>query len=100
MTVVVVALQLLVLVSNLQPQVSPGAMQGPPEGGRYVGMLVVEQSTVACTFDHPDYAGQTPMQACGVVLACLNDTRCVKTYCGATTIRGGWRLVSAKPVDQ
>jgi len=40
---------------------------------------------------------QSHLAACRVVLACLNDTRCVKTYCQATTIRGGWTLVSPKP---
>ena len=56
---------------------------------------------VDCTFSNPRYAGkcveqatpsgrQTPVQACRVVLNCLNDPRCVKTYCNATTVRGGW----------
>jgi hypothetical protein len=45
---------------------------------------------VDCTFSNPRYAGncveqtvpadrQTPVQACRVILDCLNDTRCVKT---------------------
>jgi len=65
-------------------------------------------ATVECTFEHPGYAGtcveqatqeetQTPRQACEVILSCLNDARCVKTYCQATTLRGGWTLTSAKP---
>jgi hypothetical protein len=64
--------------------------------------------SVECTFANPRYAGtcveqvtpdedQTPLQACQEILACLNDTRCVQTYCQATTIRGGWSLVSPKP---
>ena len=64
-------------------------------------------ATASCSFEHPNYQGtcvetvspepdQTALQACRVVLACLNDTRCVKTYCKATTIRGGWTLVSAE----
>jgi hypothetical protein len=71
----------------------------------------VGATTVACTFDHADYAGQcventategdqTPVLACQAILSCVNDSRCVKTYCQSTTLRGGWKLVSAKPVDQ
>jgi hypothetical protein len=67
-----------------------------------------DQATVECAFQHPRYVGtcvekvtpekdQSHLAACRVVLACLNDTRCVKTYCQATTIRGGWTLVSPKP---
>ena len=62
---------------------------------------------VACTFTHPQYVGScvekvtptgkhTPVQACRVILDCLNNSRCVKTYCQSTTIRGGWTLVSPK----
>jgi hypothetical protein len=62
---------------------------------------------VDCTFAHPQYAGkcvekvtpeatQTPVQACRVILDCLNNSQCVKTYCQSTTIRGGWSLVSPK----
>lgn len=62
---------------------------------------------VDCTFSNPRYAGkcveqvtpaarETPVQACRAILDCLNDTRCVKTYCQATTVRGGWSLDSPK----
>ena len=62
---------------------------------------------VACTFTHPQYVGncvekvtptgkQTTVQACRAILACLNNSRCVKTYCQSTTIRGGWTLVSPR----
>lgn len=67
-----------------------------------------DSPAVDCSFTNPRYAGtcveqatpeedQTPVQACQVILACLNDTRCTKTYCQATTVRGGWSLVSPKP---
>jgi hypothetical protein len=60
-----------------------------------------------CVFSNPGFAGSctettdvtegsSPRQACEVILACLNDSRCVKAYCGATTIRQGWALESAK----
>lgn len=67
----------------------------------------LQPRSVDCVFTNPQYAGtcveqvtpekaQTPVQACRVILNCLNDTRCVKTYCQATTIRGGWSLESPK----
>ena len=60
-------------------------------------------STVTCAFSNPSYSGwcrvtqQHPQGApprvfCSRVLACLNDSRCSRTYCNATTIRGGWKL--------
>ncbi|MGE5813650.1 MAG: hypothetical protein ACM36C_04115 [Acidobacteriota bacterium] len=62
---------------------------------------------IECTFSNPRYAGQcveqvtpaekqTPVQACRAILDCLNNSQCVKTYCNATTVRGGWRLESPK----
>jgi len=97
-TLFVVALQLLVLASTLPTQGAAQNVQGDP-------------STVACTFENPKFAGQcvenvtpdenqSPVQACNVVLSCLNNPRCVKIYCNATTLRAGWTLVSAQPVDQ
>lgn len=64
--------------------------------------------TATCVFSNPAFAGKcqenapvaagmTERQACESVLQCLNDTRCLKTYCRATTIRTGWKLESAKP---
>lgn len=77
---------------------APSPQQGNPEKETY---------TVECTFSNPAYPGPcavsevvprslTPEAACQRVLECLNDARCVtKTYCNATTVRGGWKLVSA-----
>ncbi|HXW04950.1 MAG TPA: hypothetical protein VD833_06955 [Vicinamibacterales bacterium] len=84
-----------------------------------VGLMVLGSAVLAapgrapvdCTFSNPRYSGncvervtpgekQTPVQACRVVLGCLNDPRCVKTYCNATTIRGGWILESPKPDER
>ena len=70
-----------------------------------------ETEPVACTFAHPRYAGncveqvtpvgkQTPVQACRVILDCLNNPQCVKTYCQSTAIRGGWSLVSPKEKEK
>ena len=60
---------------------------------------------VTCSFSNPAYsgfcrvtpkmaAGGSAKKACQGVLACLNDTRCIHTYCNATTIRVGWKLES------
>lgn len=60
-------------------------------------------AAVTCDFSNPGYsgwcrvtkrlrAGQRARGICRQVLTCLNDARCIQTYCNATTIRGGWRL--------
>jgi hypothetical protein len=62
---------------------------------------------VTCTFSNPAYSGhckasasaakeQTPADACQEILSCLNNVQCLKTYCNATQVRGGWTLVSAE----
>jgi len=59
--------------------------------------------TVTCDFSNPGYSGwcrvtkqlqpgKRPRGFCSQVLACLNDVRCIRTYCNATTIRTGWKL--------
>jgi hypothetical protein len=64
-----------------------------------------------CVFEHSRYAGscveevtpaenQTHLQACQAILGCLNNPQCVASYCQATTLRGGWTLVSPKPAPQ
>ena len=66
-----------------------------------------ETYTVECSFSNPAYSGYcgvsekvsrsvSPGAACQNVLSCLNNSQCTKTYCNATTIRGGWKLESAK----
>jgi len=60
-------------------------------------------STITCAFSNPSYSGwcrvtqnlrpgARPRVVCSRVLSCLNDPRCIRTYCNATTIRGGWKL--------
>jgi len=59
--------------------------------------------TVTCDLSNPGYAGwcrvtqqrqpgKRPRGFCSQVLACLNNVRCIRTYCNATTIRTGWKL--------
>lgn len=58
---------------------------------------------VTCAFSHPAYSGfckqtedvpegSTPAAVCQDILGCLNSTSCSKTYCNATTLRGGWKI--------
>jgi hypothetical protein len=65
-----------------------------------------KEAPVVCGFRNPSYTGlceeRTPyvkgkqLEAlCQPILDCLNNTQCIKTYCGATTIRQGWTLESA-----
>ena len=72
----------------------PASAPSPTAGGAI---------TVTCDFSNPGYsgwcrvtkqlrAGKRPRAFCSQVLTCLNDVRCVRTYCTATTIRGGWKL--------
>jgi hypothetical protein len=66
-----------------------------------------EEPPVVCGLRNTAYAGlceeRTPYvkgkelnAICKPILDCLNDTQCIKTYCGATTVRSGWILESAK----
>jgi hypothetical protein len=63
--------------------------------------------TVTCELSNPAYSGWcrvteklakgvSPGDVCEGVLRCLNDVACTRTYCNATTIRGGWRLESVR----
>ena len=63
--------------------------------------------TAECAFSNPAYSGfcrvsekvsrtVRPAAACQNVLSCLNNSQCIKTYCNATTIRGGWKLESSR----
>jgi hypothetical protein len=60
-----------------------------------------------CVFTNPAYSGKcvettsvqggsSAQQSCEVILQCLNNVDCLKTYCQATTVRTGWKLESAK----
>jgi hypothetical protein len=76
------------------PAVAPRTVVAPPV-------------QVTCTFANPGFVGacvetttrtekQKPAAVCQPILSCLNNPRCVQTYCQATTIRQGWSLKSAK----
>jgi len=66
---------------------------------------------VTCSFSNPAYSGfcretadvpkdGTADAVCADILACLNDTACIRTYCQATTVRGGWKLESVKEEEK
>ena len=66
-----------------------------------------DKYTVECSYSNPAYSGRcfvtegvarrlSPPAACQRILSCLNNSQCIKTYCNSTTIRGGWKLESAK----
>lgn len=76
---------------------APEKAQSPPD----------ETFTVECTFANPAYSGPcavsekvsqklSPRAACTEILSCLNNPQCLKTYCNATTVRGGWTLLKAE----
>jgi hypothetical protein len=59
--------------------------------------------SVTCSFSNPGYSGwcrqtetvpngKSSSQVCAGILACLNDTRCTRTYCNSTEVRGNWKL--------
>ena len=65
-----------------------------------------KEAPVVCAFRNASYAGlceeRVPYEKgkklealCQPILDCLNNTQCIKTYCGSTTIRQGWVLESA-----
>ena len=81
------------------------ALPAQPAAPRATTATVVPRAT--CVFVHQAFAGKcterpeipegsTAKQACASVLSCLNDVRCIKTYCQATTLRTDWKLESAK----
>jgi hypothetical protein len=65
-----------------------------------------KEPPVVCAFRNASYAGlceeRVPYEKgkklealCQPILDCLNNTQCIKTYCGSTTVRQGWVLESA-----
>jgi hypothetical protein len=80
-------LALAVFAARVAPSVTPSA----------------SARTVTCELSNPGYSGwcrvseklssqTTPASVCEGVLRCMNDVSCIKTYCNATTLRGGWKL--------
>ena len=81
-----------------------GASAVPP--GVSLTPVQDKEPPVVCGFRNPSFVGlceeRTPYvkgkqlaALCQPILDCLNDARCIKTYCRATTIRQGWTLESA-----
>ena len=85
----------LVLLALLVPS-GRAASGDSPSGATATCVLTNPAFSGACTQSTPIPAGSTAAQACQSVLSCLNNVQCEKTYCNATTVRGGWKLESAK----
>ncbi|MFO7693964.1 MAG: hypothetical protein R6V57_12820 [Vicinamibacterales bacterium] len=75
-------------------------------GAAFVVASQEKEPPVVCGFRNASYTGLCEERTayvqgkklealCKPILDCLNDTRCIKTYCGATTVRQGWVLESA-----
>jgi hypothetical protein len=99
-TLILVVLSVVLVGGIVGGQPGP-ARAVPARGGQDKAPPVV------CGFRNPAYVGlceeRTPYVKdkkleviCQPILDCLNDTRCIKTYCGSTTVRQGWTLESAK----
>lgn len=61
-----------------------------------------QKPELKCCYTHPQYTGicqVTPSdgETCSTVLAYLNNPNAHgKTYCGGTTVRGGWKQVKCE----
>ena len=105
------------VIGNYLLTIFLAALAGAPAGGAAVSASSIPASTpspapgvpstITCAFSNPSYSGWCrvaqqlrqggrPRGLCSQVLACLNDVRCSRTYCNATTIRGGWKLESVE----
>jgi mono/diheme cytochrome c family protein len=78
------------------------SLQRTPErpGDGRLALCVFSQASIAgrCTESPVLPMGTSARAVCEGILACLNDPACIKTHCGATTIRGGWTLESARRI--
>jgi len=102
-----------VILAVLFVVIAGGLAAGQPGPARALPRAVTasggqdKEPPVVCEFRNPAHAGsceeRTPYvkdkkleAVCKPILDCLNNVRCTKTYCGATTVRRGWTLESAK----
>ena len=64
--------------------------------------LALDQAPARCCFTNPGYTGTCEVQpakdeSCGQILDYLNNSMSQgKSYCGNTTIRGGWKQVDCE----
>ena len=86
---------------------SSGSSRTSAEGASAPAATPGAVATVTCALSHPSYSGWCRVTSdistragakrfCSQTLACLNDVRCTRTYCNATTIRLGWKLESVQ----
>ena len=88
------------------PAVPSNAPPPAPLTAGVSGPAQEKEPPVVCGFRNTSHTGlceeRTPYvqgkkldALCQPILDCLNNTQCIKTYCGSTTIRQGWVLESA-----
>ena len=88
------------------PAVPSNAPPPAPLTAGVSGPAQEKEPPVVCGFRNTSYTGlceeRTPYvkgkkldALCQPILDCLNNTQCIKTYCGSTTVRQGWVLESA-----
>jgi hypothetical protein len=69
---------------------------------RHTSAGVTGEAAEPCCFANPQYSGTCQVvpaegESCGSILAYLNNPNASgKSYCGGTSIRGGWRQVSCE----
>ncbi|MFY9552456.1 MAG: hypothetical protein WAU32_15020 [Thermoanaerobaculia bacterium] len=87
----------LIAASLLLIAATGGGSQTPPSARKATCVFTNPAFAGKCV-ETPDVAaGSSPAAACEAILTCLNDVRCIKVYCQATTIRVNWKLESALP---
>jgi hypothetical protein len=92
----VVAAVLLLAVAAIRGRAATAAPPDSPPKNEATCVFTNPAYSGKCTQTTAIAAGSSATQACQSVLACLNDAQCLQTYCNATTVRGGWKLESAK----
>ena len=93
----------LALAVLLVAALAPHAAAGQGEAAVRIGQA---PGKATCVFTHRAFTGKctenvevaensTAADTCSAILDCLNNVGCIKTYCSATTLRGGWKLETA-----
>jgi len=94
------ALAVLLLVTAFAPM-APLQAEAPPVAA--VAVRAQEPHPSKCCFANPSFAGTCEVEpakdeSCASILGYLNNPMSQgKSYCGNTTLRGGWTSVACEP---
>jgi hypothetical protein len=94
------AFTVLLLLASAAPT-APSTAVAPACGA--VLVLAQEPHPAKCCFANPNFAGTCEVEpakdeTCASILGYLNNPMSQgKSYCGNTTIRGGWQSVACEP---